>query len=219
MSLTPEEINRKLLHGIAVVLPAGIFYGPDLLELPFWIPVPIIGGLLVFSLVIETMRFRSAGFGDLFKKWFGSMLRSEEGAKLTGATYVLAGSFLCSLIALQGDAAASAVFLALTLFILGDAAAALVGKAIGRIRVGGKTLEGSVGCFLLCVALALFDFPYFPDFSNPDKWGSVSLLQALVIAILITVLELFPIRIGRLTLNDNLYVPVVAAFVALALRG
>lgn len=219
MSLTPEEINRKLLHGIAVVLPAGIFYGPALLELPFWSPVPVIGSLFALSLVIEIMRFRNAGFGGLFNKWFGSMLRREEGAKFTGATYVLAGSFLCSLIALQGDAASSAVFLALTLFILGDAAAALVGKAIGRIRVGDKTLEGSIGCFLLCVLLALFAFPYFPEFSAPDKWGQVSLLQAFVIALLITVLELFPIRIGRLTLNDNLYVPVVATFVALALRG
>ena len=31
--LTKEEVNRKLVHGLAVVLPAGIFYGPDLLGL------------------------------------------------------------------------------------------------------------------------------------------------------------------------------------------
>ncbi|MFP6901721.1 MAG: hypothetical protein VCA36_12315 [Opitutales bacterium] len=217
MSLTPEEINRKLLHGMAVALPAGIFYGPDLLGLPFWSPVPVIGSLFVLSLLIETMRFRNAGFGGLFNKWFGSMLRAEERTKPTGATYVLGGSFLCSLIALHGTTAAAAAFLALTLFILGDAAAALVGKAIGRIRVGEKTLEGSIGCFLLCAMLAWLVFPHLPEFAT--RWGEPTLLQALLLSILITVLELFPIRIGRLTLDDNLYVPVVATFAALALRA
>lgn len=217
MSLTPEEINRKLLHGLGVVLPAGIFYGPDLLNVERPMVTFIIGGLFAVSLLIEALRLRNPAFGGLFNKCFGSMLRADEASTLTGATYVLGGSFLCSLIALQGAAAAAAAFLALALFILGDAAAALVGKAIGRIRIGDKTLEGALGCFALCAFLSCFVFPRLPEFLV--VWGELSLLHALLLSALVAILELFPIRLGRLTLNDNLYVPVVVTFAALALRG
>ena len=217
MSLTPEEINRKLLHGLGVVLPAGIFYGPDLLGIGQSMVPVIIGGLFAVSLLIEALRLRNPALGELFNKCFGSMLRADEATKLTGATYVLGGSFLCSLIALQGAVAAAAAFLSLSLFILGDAAAALVGKAIGRIRIGDKTLEGALGCFALCAFLSCFVFPRLPEF--PVVWGELSLLHALLLSALVAILELFPIRLGRLTLNDNLYVPVVVTFAALALRG
>ena len=98
-----------------------------------------------------------------------------------------------------------------------DAAAALVGKAIGRIRIGDKTLEGALGCFALCAFLSCFVFPRLPEF--PVVWGELSLLHALLLSALVAILELFPVRLGRLTLNDNLYVPVVVTFAALALRG
>ena len=217
MSLTSEEINRKLLHGLAVALPTGIFYGPGLLDLPPWSPVPIIGAMLALSLVVEALRFRSPSFALFFGKSFGSMLRAEETTRLTGATYVFGGSFLCSLIALQGPIASAAAFLGLSIFILGDAAAALVGKAIGRIRIGDKTLEGTLGCFALCVFLAAVVFPRLPAFT--DVWGELPLLQVVVLSALVAVLELLPIRLGRVVLNDNLYVPVVTTLVALALRS
>ena len=60
----------------------------------------------------------------------------------------------------------------LTLFILGDAVAALVGKAVGRIKVGSKTVEGALGCYLLCVALAAFLFPRLPAFLA--DWGGAT---------------------------------------------
>ena len=31
--VAPEEVNRKLLHGLVVILPLGIFYAPTLFEL------------------------------------------------------------------------------------------------------------------------------------------------------------------------------------------
>ena len=212
MSLRPEEINRKLLHGLAVALPAGIFYGPDLLQVSQATASVIIGALFGLALLIETMRFRSPLVGALFRKWFGSMLRTRESRSLTGATYVMAGSFLCSLIALQEGLAPAAAFLSLTLFILGDAVAALVGKAIGRIRIGDKTLEGALGCFTLCALLACLVFPRLQDF--PEAWSMPTLL---LISALVAILELFPVRLGRWSLNDNLYVPVCVTFIALAL--
>tara|TARA_Y100000588_G_scaffold171441_1_gene185335 strand:+ start:260 stop:904 length:645 start_codon:yes stop_codon:yes gene_type:complete len=214
VSLRSEEINRKLLHGLAVAMPAGIFYGPDLLQVSQGMASVVIGGLFGLALLIEILRFRSTLIGALFRKWFGSMLRVNESRSLTGATYVMGGSFLCSLIALQGGLAPAAAFLALTLFILGDAVAALVGKGIGRIRIGGKTLEGALGCFTLCALLACLVFPRLQDF--PDAWTMPALL---LISALVAILELFPIRLGRWCLNDNLYVPVCVTFITLALQS
>jgi len=217
VSLTSEEINRKLLHGLAVVLPAGIFYGPELLKVQQWMVSVVIGALFAVSLAVEVLRFRQQAFGELFRKWFGSMLRTGEATRLTGATYVFGGSFLCSLIALQGGLAPAAAFLALALFILGDAATALVGKGMGRVRIGDKTLEGALGCFLLCFLLADFVFPQLPEFSA--AWGPLSLQQIVALSALVAILELFPIRFGKFVLNDNLYVPVAVTFAALALHG
>ena len=216
MSLTSEEIYRKLLHGLAVVLPVGIFYGPNMSFLTEYSVSGIIGILFFFAIQVEYTRFRSPAFAEWFNKWFGSMLRPEEAHQITGATYVLGGSFLCSLIALQEDLVACAsAFLALTLFILGDAAAALVGKAIGRIRIGDKTLEGTLGCFFLCFFLSWLVFPALPDFTL--LWGPITILDAFLLSALVAVLELYPIRFGKFVFNDNLYVPVVVTFAAMAL--
>ena len=99
----------------------------------------------------------------------------------------------------------------------GDAAAAVVGKAFGRMKIGGKTGEGALGCFLLCMALACWVFPSLPDFLA--KWGTpFTVLQMLVIATSVSLLELFPIRIGRVVLNDNLYVPALDSLLGLMIR-
>jgi dolichol kinase len=217
VSLTSEEIFRKLLHGFALVLPAAIFYGPEILHAQPWLISLFLGFLLVVSLSIEAIRFRSSSFSRIFNYCFGSMLRSAESTKLTGATFVIGGSFLCSLLAIGGKVPAASAFLGLSLFILGDAAAALVGKAIGRRRIGEKTLEGAFGCFALCLLLVLGVFPYLPEFAL--VWGNIHLLQAVFLSALVAVLELFPFRVGKIVLNDNLYVPVIVTFVCILIHG
>ena len=215
--LTKEEVNRKLLHGVAVVLPVGIFYGPALLGVSEeWVCLGVFG-LLAAALLIELLRFRNQAFLNWFMRWFGSMMRKSELRQLTGASYVLAGSAICSVISLYGNFMAASCFLCLTLFIIGDAAAALVGKAFGRIRIGEKTVEGALGCFLLCALLAGFVFPYLPAFL--EGWGGqLSLIQILGISAAVALLEFFPIRIGKLDLNDNLYVPASVSLLALNIR-
>ena len=212
-----KEINRKLLHCLAVVIPVGIFYGPSWLGLSQLSICLIISSLLLSSVIIETARLKNTFCRKWFQYLFSSMLRQEESQQITGATYVLAGGLLCSLLALISESACAAAFLGFTLFVLGDAAAALAGKAFGRVRVGRKTLEGALGCYLLCVVLGAFLFPQLPTFLA--VWGGeLSLSQIFLIAGVITLLEFFPIQIGRLTINDNLYVPALATLAAMLLR-
>ncbi|MBG30941.1 MAG: hypothetical protein CMI31_13220 [Opitutae bacterium] len=93
----------------------------------------------------------------------------------------------------------------------------MVGKAIGRIKIGDKTLEGTLGCFSLCFLLAWLVFPALPDFTL--LWGPMTIVDAFLLSALVAVLELYPIRFGKVVLNDNLYVPVVVTFAAIALHN
>ena len=68
--LTKEEINRKLLHGLAVVLPVGIFYGPDLFNVSRVFACFLIGFLFATSLAIEIMRLNHRAFGGWFHRFF-----------------------------------------------------------------------------------------------------------------------------------------------------
>ena len=211
--LSREEVNRKLLHVLAVILPLSIFYGPLYADVPRFYACLIILLLLFCSLLIEFFRLRKSVFANWFSDSFGSMMRMEESNQLTGATYVLGGSAICSLISLHSELASVCSFLCLTLFVLGDAAAAIVGKAVGRIKIGKKTLEGGIGCFLLCVLLTSLLFPSLPLFSQ--LWGgSITLIQILIISAAVSILEFFPIKWKAFTLNDNLYVPGVSAIIA-----
>ena len=177
----------------------------------------IIGGIFLVNLLIEGYRLHNQQGKKLFRQFFGAMMRKEENGKLTGATWVLAGSVLCSLLALISPVAAAAAFWGLSLFILGDAAAALFGKAFGKTRIGRKTLEGALGCYVLCVLLSIFVMPQLPMFLS--TWGGqLALWQILLISGVITLLEFFPIRLGKLTVNDNLYVPAMATVAAMLIR-
>ena len=215
--LSKEEINRKLLHLLAIILPFGIFYLPIVWKIHPIGVCCLIFFLLFISLLIEYFRLRETPFGSWFSDSFGSMMRTEEKKQLTGATYVLGGSLICSLVSLYNEVAAVSCFLCLTLFILGDAVAAIVGKAFGRIKVGNKTVEGGVGCFLFCFLTTGFIFPELPAFT--DFWGSeISIIQIFLISASIAILEFFPIKFRGFALNDNLYVPGLSSAIAIMIR-
>jgi dolichol kinase len=214
MALKREEIQRKILHFIfGTIIPLGIFYIPLYAErmswkaLPPWtLPPVILAFFLAVFVIVETLRFRVPVVQDIFHRYFGSMLRKDEVKKTTGATYILASSVLCSLIFKNYPHVSLMV---LSTFIWGDAVAALVGQGIGRIKIQGKTLEGSIACFLLCLGFFIFLFPHVPHLL--DVWnGSVPLALVIISSLCITLLELFPLRLGEhFEVNDNLLVPVV----------
>ena len=211
--LPREEVNRKLLHGLVVIFPLGVFYGPHLFSLEYSSLALVTFLLLVFSSVVELLRLKNDSFGQWFYSTFGSMLREEERKNFTGATYVAGAIFLCAWMSTISPKFSACACFSLTLFILGDAAAALIGKSLGRISIGKKTVEGAVGCFIVSFLFAYFAFPQLPNFL--EKWGGeMSFFQACVVGLSISLLELFPAKIGRFKLNDNLYVPVLVTYIA-----
>ncbi len=210
MALTREEINRKLLHLFALLMPAGIFYLPQIPSISYWAAPVILLILLIGSLVIEWLRMRHPKVQKIFHASFGHMLREEETRKTTGSTYIIGAAFICSVVFYRSPHIA---FMTLFMFILGDAVAALVGLAVGRIKIGKKSLEGSLACFFLCMLLFVFVFPHLPLLLQ--QWdGQIPLALALITSLSVTVLELWPMKIApHFVINDNLAVPVITGLI------
>lgn len=180
--LTGVEIKRKIVHLATLSIPIG--YG----FLPVETVVTILLPLFLGFLTVDLLRHYHSGVNSLFQKYFlGTVLREEERETLMGSTYFLFSSILVVLFFPK-----SVAIVSLLILILSDTAAALVGKGVGRVRIFGKTLEGSFAFFVSSLII-VWIYPGLDRF-----WGSLAALGA-------TLIELLPIR-----LDDNLTIPLVA---------
>jgi dolichol kinase len=185
VSLLPE-IQRKAIHLTFILIP--LVYHYDLLPKGF-----IVRGLLVatlLSILFELARLHDARVRRFFAQFFRDLIRTHEHKQLLGSTYLLIAAVLT--IELFSEPIAVS---ALGALILGDTAAALVGKTLGRARFFGKSLEGSAACFVVSFLFA---------------WGVVGLdaRTAAIGMLTATVFELLPIP-----LDDNFRIPLSAGFV------
>ena len=185
MSLMPE-VRRKAIHLSFILVP--LIYLYDLLPKAI-----IVRGLLLavlVSIVFELARLHDARVRFFVSRMFRDLVRRHEQKQLLGSTYLLIAAVLT--IELFSKEVAVA---ALGALVLGDTAAALVGKTIGKHRVLGKTIEGSLGCFLVSFAFA---------------WIVVGLPVGIAAAGALTaaVFELLPIP-----LDDNFRIPLSMGFV------
>jgi dolichol kinase len=186
------EIKRKALHLAALVVPVlmGVLGKPHALYV-------LIPGALV-GITGDVLRAYSPGFRRFIRRTFGPLMRAEEWQTLgdrvilNGATGVLIGAALLTWI--FPIRIAAPVFV---MFMIADAAAALVGRRLGRHPWPGRphTVEGSLAFF----ATGLGVWACFP---------SVSFLVGVLVVLAAAVAEVLP-----LPLNDNIRVPLVAALV------
>jgi dolichol kinase len=180
--LTGVEIKRKIVHLATLIVPVGFALTSEKTVILFLIP------FFLALLLVDLIRHFHSGMASLFRKYFfGRVLREEEGITFMGSTYFIFSTILTILLFPKSIAITSILIL-----ILSDTAAALVGKWIGKIRIFGKTLEGSIAFFLVSFFI-VWTYPNLNRFS-----GSLAALGA-------TLIEVFPIR-----LNDNLSIPLVA---------
>jgi len=148
-----RELGRKTIHLVALILPLGMVVLPH----GWALLVLTIGALL--GVAGDVLRSQSVAFARLIERVFGPLMRRAEqppvgsGIVLNGATWVLLSAVLL-LVVFPARVGA----LALALFMVADAAAALVGRRYGRTswRISTRTLEGSaafVGVGLCLVAV------------------------------------------------------------------
>jgi dolichol kinase len=167
------ETKRKMIHLSAMSIP-----------ICYYFVLTVTSGLVV----IEVLRLSFPSLKAVFMNVTRSLMREHELTTLTGSTYLLISSSICVLLVRKEIAIAAISYL-----ILGDSIAAIVGKRFGKVRVFGKTLEGSLACFVVCSAIGLL----IPR---------IGLHMAMAGALTASLVELLPIRV-----DDNLRIPLIAA--------
>ncbi|MEK7316984.1 MAG: hypothetical protein AAB011_12450, partial [Candidatus Eisenbacteria bacterium] len=146
--LLAAELKRKAIHLASLVIPLGYFASPAAWYV--WWERALLASVIL-SLAIEVFRLNHPRTRHVFRHFFGELLRNHEEATLLGSTYLL----IACLLSIHLFPKPVAV-LALSFLILGDTMAAIVGKSVGRVRIFGKTLEGSLACFAVRYGLTAF---------------------------------------------------------------
>lgn len=177
-----DELKRKAFHLFSLIYIFGYWYLPRNI---------VVWGLIIAIAIVallEILRFNAPWFNKFFVRNFKGFYRHEEMRKVSGLLGTLSGALL-TIVLFTNKYMVFASFLYLA---FGDSAAALVGRTIGKHKLlFGKSLEGSIACFIACFIVGLFIF----------NWKF-----ALAGAFIAMVVESIPWKI-----NDNFWMQIVNA--------
>lgn len=183
---------RKLIHVAVSLVAAAVVW-----RLPHPAGAAVLAAATSIALSIELARRASPAFGLAFQRLVGPMLTSQESRRLTGAT-TLAMGFTLAATLFPGWPAIAGILIA----GVADPAAALIGRRFGRRRYrGGKSMEGSVA-FLAVTFLLLLAVP------------GLGPAGAAIVAAVLAMAEAPSLRV-----DDNLYLPALAALLLFLLGG
>lgn len=187
-----NEFKRKAVHLFALCIPLGYFFLPKPLSLLILTP------FVLGAIMIDIIRLRRLPLHGFLNRLLGPILREHESADFAGASYILSASFFTILLFDKSVAVAAISFI-----ILGDIAAALIGRRFGKTKIkwsmvesndpnNRKSLEGSLSCLLMCIIVVLV-VPHLP------LW--VGIVGALVATLVEGI---------TLPINDNFSVPLIS---------
>ena len=189
-----DELRRKALHLLALVIPAGMLLLGREAAIAILVPLGLV------AMALDWARVRHAGARRVLHRLFAGMMRPEEipalgePVKLNGATMMCVAAALCAVALPVGPAAAG-----LAMLMVGDGAAAVVGRRVGRHKWPGspKSVEGTVAMALAAflVGLAVVAWP----------GAGVTVAACALGAAVAAGVEALPIPI-----NDNFRVPLLA---------
>lgn len=139
-----RELARKALHLLWAAVPVGWALG-----VPRTVVLAVLLAACASAVIIETARTRIERVRAVFHRATSRLLREHEHHRWSGATWLLL-SFL--LVALLFDTPVAIA--AMWAVAVGDATAAIVGRTIGRHRIGRslKSIEGSIACAIATAA-------------------------------------------------------------------
>lgn len=178
-----HELQRKSLHLGMIIIPLWVAVTP---------PQTALLGLIIATfatVVIDLLRLSDHRLRRFFYRLFRSMIRRHEEEHLIGSTYYMIAALMSVIIFDRDIAIAALVFL-----VLGDAAAAIIGKRFGRPMYWGKSPQGSAACLVICLALGLVLL---------DDWRI-----AVAGASAATIAEALPVP-----MDDNMRVPILSGVV------
>ena len=188
-----QEVHRKLLHLSSLWIPLSIY------SLNQTQATVLIGVAFALSVAFEVLRRQTNSFSVLLLRVFSPIIRARECQTrfcLTGSTYMLAASLLVCLFFPKPIA-----ITALCIMLIGDTAAALIGRTFGKTRILDKSLEGCAAFLLasLATVIALSILAGFPHrFMIGGLFASITATAAELVS-------------GVFNLDDNLTITLVAA--------
>ncbi len=144
-----DELVRKLIHLCSLSIPIIYYFITKETAI-------IILSILTFTaLVIDLSRYFSPGFGKIFYKIFGFLLRRHEfdsrKKNLNGATYVLLSALLGVILFPK------VIFItAFAILIISDSLAALIGRKYGKHKFLSKSFEGTLTFFVSASIVVFF---------------------------------------------------------------
>jgi dolichol kinase len=178
-----SELVRKALHILIALSPS-----MAKINRPF--TIALIGAGVIFYVCMESLRRRGVHIPLISSVTEFASRPRDQGRFVLGPVTLGAGALL-SLVLFPAKTAAIAIYA----LAFGDGAAGLVGRVFGRIRPGflhGKSVEGSLVCFVTVFAIAWF----------VSRAGDSALRTALVAAIAAVPVEALPTKDW-----DNITIP------------
>ena len=191
-----SEVKRKLIHLSSLWMPAAmlIFAGYRWYLAGFFFLL-CVGNILVEH-IYASMKYPR--LNALYNFFFGKMLRFEVRPGMwiiSGGPYVFASAFLSLLLFVPWIAASG-----MTAMLLGDTAAALIGRKFGRHKtVNGKSLEG---VFAFIAASAIGTVAVSSIVGVSFKGNALAILLPSVAGCLVELFE------KQLKIDDNFSIPV-----------
>ena len=178
-----SEFARKAIHISNAIIPLSYLYlFQEKIDM-----IIILAFFLVSCFFIEIARQENYLVSIFFSKRLSFMMRDlEKKGEITGATWVFVGALFTILLIPYPYSIYALLFLS-----VGDTFAAIIGMKFPFIRVGGKTISGSISGFIACVIAGLIiDI-------------SISYQILLFGAFMAMLIELLPLPI-----NDNVSIPI-----------
>jgi dolichol kinase len=187
MPLARQDLMRHLWHMGGGLLPP-FFYG--FVERP--LALILIFSVTALVLALDVARLRNTQLNQFIQKKIPMLWKEKERSHLTASTLLLVGCCLTTLLIPDKSIAR----LAMVYLAVGDSAAAITGKTLGRHKLlnGRKSVEGTIGGLLANIAVALLLGVW--RFGLPAP-------VALAGAVVASLLEFFPTRV-----DDNISLPV-----------
>jgi glycerol-3-phosphate acyltransferase PlsY len=141
-----EEIPRTFFHIVGGFSLACIAW-----ELDSPTNKIVLGAIFAVVITGEVARLTLPGLNRLTQALAGPVMRPGEKEGISGLP-AFTGGVLAAFILFPKPVALAA----LVPLIFGDRAGLLVGKGVGRVKMWGKTLEGSLGCLTVSFLVYLF---------------------------------------------------------------
>jgi len=184
-----SELYRKLIHLSSLSIPIVYYFITKELALMILVPFTL------FSLAIDYGRYFHKPLASFIYKIFGFIMRKherdEKKKNLNGATYVLISATVVIFLFPK-----IFVITGFAILIVGDIAAALIGRKFGKTKFLFKSLEGTLAFIVFSCIVVMF---------TPKIVGNST---EFLIAIIAVVIGAIAENISGEWADDNFMVPV-----------